>query len=65
MKVGNVIVWLVQTIVMVVFGFDVCDVPCMDVLDTTYQINGVEWFLIFFVMIMNEGRLLHSRDNNG
>ena len=65
MRLGNVIVWLVQTIVMVVFGFDVWDSPIAQALDTVYPINGLEWFLIFFVMILNEGRLLHSEDNNG
>ena len=34
--------------------FDICNLPFMAMFDTTYPINGLEWGLIFILILVGE-----------
>lgn len=40
------LIWLVRTAITVFWILDICNMPFMEMFDTTYPLNTLFWFLI-------------------
>ena len=43
---GIFLIWLIRTTVTVFWILDICNMPFMEMFDTTYPLNELFWFLI-------------------
>lgn len=41
-------VWLVRTGILIFWIMDICNMPFMEMFDTTYPLNTLFWFLVLF-----------------
>lgn len=57
---GIFLIWLIRTAVTVFWILDICNMPFMEMFDTTYPLNTLFWFLIMLfcggsISITNKG----------
>ena len=43
---GIFLIWLIRTVVTVFWILDICNMPFMEMFDTTYPLNGWFYFLV-------------------
>lgn len=43
------IIWIIKTAIMVFWILDICNMPFMEIFDTTYPLNVMFWFLLWFL----------------
>lgn len=41
------LIWLVKTAITIFWILDVCNMPFMEIFDTTYPLNELFWFLVW------------------
>ena len=41
------LIWLVKTAITIFWILDVCNMPFMEIFDTTYPLNELFWFLMW------------------
>ena len=46
---GIFLIWLIRTAVAVFWILDICNMPFMEMFDTTYPLNTLFWFLIWML----------------
>lgn len=46
---GIFLIWLIKTAITVFWILDICNMPFMGIFDTTYPLNGLFWFLVWFL----------------
>lgn len=44
------LVYLIRCVIIVFWILDICNMPFMEIFDTTYPLNGLFWFLIFIFL---------------
>lgn len=44
---GLFLIWLVKTGIIIFWILDICNMPFMEIFDTTYPLNELFWFLVF------------------
>lgn len=42
-----VVVYLVRTAITIFWIMDICNLPFMEMFDTTYPLNGMFWLLVY------------------
>jgi hypothetical protein len=45
------LIWLIRTVVTVFWILDICNMPFMEMFDTTYPLNTLFWFLIMLFVV--------------
>ena len=43
------IIWIIKTAITVFWILDICNMPFMEIFDTTYPLNAMFWFLLWFL----------------
>ena len=46
---GIFLIWLIRTAIRVFWILDICNMPFMEMFDTTYPLNGLFWFLVWML----------------
>ena len=56
------LIWFIKTVVTLFWILDICNMPFMEIFDTTYPLNGMFWFLFF--ALCGGGISITSKDKN-
>lgn len=47
--IGAFLIWLIRTAITIFWILDICNMPFMEMFDTTYPLNGLFWFLVWLL----------------